>query len=350
MEQEGKMSNSTVQSAQTSQSVAGSEKPGEGNSQAQTGQTGQQSGQTYGTKPQGEGKCKPPEGDTAKDKLSQMDKDDQASEIQTKNDTKLAECLKAKNGALKKLYTEYTRGLDGYSEWYQNQKEQLHCLEESNKKRLNDNKDLNEKTQNNILCHIIGMVDANITDLSQCIDKLECVDEKDDGQCSDQAYTCSEKKPVLDLVCKKSNLNKLTSLKKANDEFERSERNHYLKEKVFNDLKEHKTLIENNIKTILDYQKKINDARDEDTPCKRYTYILMIKKILDDTTLKAPDAIKTELETAFEALRCAKIDMCHKEYQKNIVNDTLTALKRELSEAEKSRESDILERISRISS
>ncbi len=323
--------------------------------------------------------CPPKE--TEKEKIDKAKERNQKERIES-------DCKKAWNDglmkdieALEKEHQGIGKILEEYKAAYPNLMRAIECIKKDHEKWKKD-------IENEIPCtddpNREG-IDKEIDKVDNNIDKLECCVKALEGPSVCEAVNeetfCSEveKLPRMNVDCPElpcssdndagrkvaqNTTDGGTSIPTVNDlvgaekDYKCSGEFHEKKEKRFNELKNSKKNNEETLKILKDLQALIEK---ETNKYKRYFHISDLGDALEeiikcgDREIYKPEGQGDEkghkelLIEAWKLLFCAKKDLRKKEYVKCIVNNTLEAIKKNLEDAKKMRDNDILEKIDEIS-
>jgi hypothetical protein len=168
------------------------------------------------------------------------------------------------------------------------------------------------------------------------------------SDCDYKAYERDmlSEKPDVDLGCSDTERPELMTLMTAKDELERSGRYHDIMEVKFNEVKNTQATIEENLKKITDLQTKAQKAKDEGKICQFSAYTLLIKKIIEEQNeLVEADKLSIAMSEALKKLVAAKKDKCYREYTHCKIEAMIELVNKNLEEAKKNREDNILKKI-----
>jgi chromosome segregation ATPase len=100
-----------------------------------------------------------------------------------------------------------------------------------------------------------------------------------------------------------------------------------------------------NLQKMKDWRKAIEEFDDRNDSKSMYVYLIELKKVLDNTTIKTKDEYKADLENAWKELNAAKDVVRDKQSAWDNARNALTQAQAELKTLEDNRIKDILEKI-----
>ncbi|MCP4369598.1 MAG: hypothetical protein GY797_16025 [Deltaproteobacteria bacterium] len=295
------------------------------------------------------------------DALDCKRKANRANQIEFDNRKILSEGSNTDLTEISVLFKEIPGIFDVYNETYKNLKEERDCLTDYYRARKEEiEKEIKDEKIRRKIENMKGGIEGEIKDLKDCIDKLQGTVD-----CPDCGYKCPEDQPVVIVDCKgvyceeedgDNGKVKACSLKKAEFELECSNIYQIKKQKEYDELKGYKEKVEGEHKKVKELQKKIAGESNSKKKYKKYFYILELRDILikvekceeKDNEILEPEVLKQQWYDKLDELKCAKRSWRIKTYIKNIVSDTLTAIRDGLKELEKNREENILQKIDLI--
>ncbi len=237
---------------------------------------------------------------------------------------------------LDKLREGITQLVEDYKKGYPELLRTLECIKKDRDTWNDDIKDTDEKRE---IEDKRSLVDDKIRYFNVIVDMIDTPPELPKDPCKD-----IDKEPDVNV-----------DLKQAGSDFEKSKSYQTTKQKEYDDLKDTKKNHDETVKKLKDLQSKIIKESNEHKKC---FYIVELNeifedKILDKNSISEEKVIKSEklkekLITAVDELECAKKYFREMEYVKCCVSKKLEAAKKNLEDAKKTRDDDILKLINQI--
>ncbi len=251
-----------------------------------------------------------------RDMLKKGRDENQEEQIKTENENKMKQNLQGDYAEFEKKLQDIDKILKDYNnDRYQEFKDKQHCLEKQNTKRLENIKD-----------DLKEIVEGSRTDVKDKIKKIE------------KEIRISEKIPDIGTEDK-------DSVQCALNDFEDQKKEYTDKEKAFKELLDQNKTTEENFKKVEEIVKKALQYGDGGDKYKMCYYLLEITEILVNTNIDKPVDLKKELEIKLEYLLESKEKLREQECDKDNMQAILNLKKKQLEEAKKNREADILAKI-----